>query len=87
MDAGTSAAVCVAIVTVGAVVAKAFGRRVCSFHDKVIMAYTSDIAVIKHGMMLITTYVTDKAERQQERDLNKEMIDLMMRKKTKGNLK
>ena len=81
MDAGTSAAVCVAIVTIGAVAIKAFGRRVCSFHDKVIMTYTSDIATIKHGMLLIATYVTDKAEKQQDRDLNKEMIDLMMKKK------
>lgn len=53
-------------------------KPTCEFHTTMVTAFTSDIASIKTGIMKVTAYVADKST-QEGRDLNKEIMDSMMK--------
>jgi hypothetical protein len=68
---------------VASTVKSLYSKKVCSLHDGTILTITSDLASIKSCLMKVTTYVADKAT-QEGRDLENEIIDLLMKKGDKN---
>jgi hypothetical protein len=64
---------------VSSAVKSLYGKRVCALHDRVILVYTSDIAMIKSNFMLLTAYIMRKAD-EEGIDLQKKIIESMMKK-------
>lgn len=83
MDVGTSVTIIGVsfgiFVSTASIIKTLYGKRFCEDHIKVMGVFTSEVATLKNCMMKLVIYVTGKAS-DEGRDLNKELIDQLMKK-------